>query len=354
MYQQPKLKEVSKAKHRILERYFPAWAKILGSQYSTLVYVDCFAGAGSYAGGEPGSPLVILNKATELVQTSTTRFAIVCIFVEKDADAASILQSEIPQNLPDRVNAIVLNEDAHDFVPKLLQLLPDGIPTFFFIDPYGHPITIPIMNQILQRPRTEILLNMMWWVLNIHLGNKRLWPRIDSMFGNHDWRHQPFMRLSRQQRELTFVDYFVSKLKADYALRFRIRFSPEDEVRGRNRTKYYLIHLSNHRKAVLVMKEVMWPIGDEEGTFDYSATGQGMLISRTPKVEELIGLLKETYCGSGKKLTFDQLREETWRLPFIEKHYREAIKELERANLVQVQRRDSKKDGIKGRDLLIF
>ena len=52
-----KLKEVSKAKHWILARYFPAWAKILGSRYNTLLYVDCFAGEGQYAQGEPGSPM---------------------------------------------------------------------------------------------------------------------------------------------------------------------------------------------------------------------------------------------------------------------------------------------------------
>jgi hypothetical protein len=102
------------------------------------------------------------------------------------------------------------------------------------------------------------------------------------------------------------------------------------------------------------MKEVMWPIGDEEGTFDYSARHQGVLFSSTPQVKELIEYLRQSYVGSGKQLTFDKLREETWMLPFIEKHYREALKTLEKENLIRIARVKSKKTGIKGEDIIIF
>jgi len=44
-----RLKEGSKAKHINLEKYFSAWAKILGSKYPKLIYLDCFAGAGRYS-----------------------------------------------------------------------------------------------------------------------------------------------------------------------------------------------------------------------------------------------------------------------------------------------------------------
>ena len=348
------LKEVSKAKLRILERYFPAWAKILGSRYPTLVYVDCFAGAGRYAGGEDGSPLRILDKAVKLVQRPNNHLRFICIFVEKNAEAAAQLRSAIPTHLPQQLQVHVLNKDAHGFVPQLLQTMPPGVPAFFFVDPFGYPLTIPVMNEILERPRTEILVNLMWWSINMGLSNNKLRQRIDAMFGDDRWQQQPFMSLTGYERESQFLRYFCSKMKAQYSLTFRIRFSPEDNVRDRDRTKYYLIHLSNHPKAVLLMKEVMWPIGDEAGTFDYSASSQGILISRTPTVQELRAVLEQRYCYSGEKLTFDELREDTWYLPFIESHYREAIRLLEQANLVQIVRIDSKRTGLKGRDLLIF
>lgn len=354
MSQQNQLKEVSKAKHYILKKYFPAWARILGSRNPTLVYVDCFAGAGRYAGGEEGSPLIILNQAKKLAEKS--KFGILAIFVEKDANTAEILRSQIPKNLPNRVKAMVLNEDAHNFVQEFLNVLPEGMPTFFFIDPYGHPLAIPIINEILSKERTEVFLNLMWYAMNMHLNNPRTKGAITKMFGgDSNWLDAPFMEQSGIERENAFIDYFLSKLNAKYELKFRIKFSPEDRVPGgEHRTKYYLIHLSNHPKAALLMKEVMWRIGDEEGTFDYSARHQGVLFSHTPQVDELANYLKQHYCYSGKELTFDKLREETWALPFIEKHYREVIKQMESNGEVLVDRIESKKTGIKGKDHLTF
>jgi three-Cys-motif partner protein len=349
----PKLKEVSKAKHRILEKYFPAWAQILGSRNLNLVYVDCFAGFGQYAQGEEGSPLLIIRRAQEVVEKANGRFSIHAIFVEKDAQAARALQSHIPGDLPVHMNVHVLNEDAHDFVPKLLGALPNGMPAFFFVDPYGHPLTIPVMNQILSRPRTEILLTLMWYAINMHLNNLQTEAAITRMFGGEQWKSQSFMKMSGSEREKDFVQYFLSQLNAKYKLSFRVRFGQEDKVpAGERRTKYYLIHLSNHPKAVLLMKEVMWPLGDEMGTFDYSATLQQRLFSQTPTLEKLIDYLRQ-HC-SGKTLTFEQLREETWDSPFIEKHYREAVKKLEKCGEVRVVRCESKKSGVSGRDRISF
>ena len=98
----------------------------------------------------------------------------------------------------------------------------------------------------------------------------------------------------------------------------------------------------------------MWDLGDEEGTFDYSASHQGVLISRAPQVEELVEYLQKTFVGSGREITFLQLQEETYRLPFIEKHYRESIKQMEANGKIKINRIESKKTGIKGRDMIIF
>jgi GMT-like protein len=110
--------------------------------------------------------------------------------------------------------------------------------------------------------------------------------------------------------------------------------------------------VSNHPKAVLLMKEVMWPLGDEDGTFDFSGEEQGVLISRSPKEEELRDILLRQF--KGRALAFDEVREATWRLPFIEKHYRSVIKALEAKGSVTVTRVTSKKTGLKGQDLVNF
>ena len=99
------------------------------------------------------------------------------------------------------------------------------------------------------------------------------------------------------------------------------------------------------------MKEVMWPLGDEEGTFEYSGEAQKMLISRTPTNQELQDILLRDFAG--KEFSFDELRERTWNLQFVEKHYRAVLKMLEDKQIT-ITRVTSKKTGIKGRDLIRF
>ena len=118
------------------------------------------------------------------------------------------------------------------------------------------------------------------------------------------------------------------------------------------RTKYYLIHASNSLKAVLLMKDVMWPLGDEEGTFDFSGDSQGVLISQTPQTEELKAILLREFAGL--QVAFDDIRGKTWSLPFMEKHYRNVLQDLRSSGIVEVTTVTSKGKGLTGRDLVRF
>jgi len=66
----------------------------------------------------------------------------------------------------------------------------------------------------------------------------------------------------------------------------------------------------------------MWKLGDEEGTFDYSASSQEILFSSTPNVDQFIDYLNTYYVGTNKNIEFTELQIETYKLPFIQKHYR--------------------------------
>jgi hypothetical protein len=78
----------------------------------------------------------------------------------------------------------------------------------------------------------------------------------------------------------------------------------------------------------------------------------GVLISRTPQANELRQILLREFAG--KELAFDDIREQTWKLPFVEKHYREVIKNLRAEGIVAVIPVSSKKSGLKERDLVRF
>jgi hypothetical protein len=245
----------------------------------------------------------------------------------------------------------IISEDSNTFVQDLLGKTTSSDPSFFMIDPYGHPMSIPLINQILARQRTETLINVMWYQINRDLANPLVHNQLNRLFGDTSWRDQPFMNESGFRREQGFLSFFRTQLKADYALTFRICFDSEDKMRGR-RTKYYLLHASNHPKAILLMKEIMWPLGDEDGTFEFSGVAQGILISKSPKESDLQEILLEKFAG--QRIGFDQLRERTCELPFMEKHYRSLLQRLRAEGVIKVTPVTSKKNGLRGADLIEF
>jgi len=350
------LKQVSRIKHIILQKYLPSWEVILGFNNRRLCYFDCYAGPGVYEfQGQKvdGSPIIAVRKAQEFLAKAKDHQMTV-ILVEKDEKQRASLDTELKGVQPygERLQVHVMAEDVKEFVPKLLGQVPNLAPSFFMVDPYGHPLTVPLLNDILKRPQTEALINFMYYRINMDAGNEKVQHHLDEMFGGGDWRTQAFLKESGWKREQGFLEYFKSKIKAQYKLQFRIRFDVEDGVSA-SRTKYYLIHASNHPKAALLMKEVMWPLGDEEGLFDFSGEKHGMLFSSSPREEELRAALLREYVG--KEVEFDHLREETWDLPFIEKHYRSVVKQLKQEGLVTTTPVTSKTDrGLRERDRVRF
>jgi three-Cys-motif partner protein len=348
------LKRVSRVKHIILQKYFPAWAKILGSYSSQLAYIDCFAGPGQYEMDQnlvEGSPVIAVREAIALVQRHHVQ-KLLLYLIDEDQRQVSQLEGCLRsmQPYPPNLAVEVTRGDAGSLVPQFLSRLADRAPAFLLIDPYGHPLPLPMIRDILQRPRTETLINVMWFQINRDLSNPKVESRLNDLFGNGDWQKQPFMTNHGSGRERGFLEYFRAQLGAKYVLSFRVRYDPEDSTGG-HRTKFYLLHASNHLKAALLMKEVMWPLGDEEGTFDYSGTFQGVLISSTPKETELADILLRMF--KGKELTFDEICERTLELPYVPKHYRSVLRSLE-GREIKIIRVVSKKSGITGADRILF
>jgi three-Cys-motif partner protein len=339
----------------MLSNYLPSWAVILGSANRRMNYFDCFAGPGRYefeGDAVDGSP-VIAVKAAKAFLESHVNHSLNILLTENNEEQAQLLDRHLEPLKPYPKNLAVelVTENSKTFIPDLLARIPSLAPSFFMIDPYGHPLSLPVINNILSRQRTEVLVTLMWYRINMDLSNPAVQVNVDRLFGDQQWRRQPFMNAKGVVRENGFLNYFVSKLAAKYVLPFRIGYDPEDKVKG-ERTKYYLLHASNHPSALLLMKEVMWPLGDEDGTFDFSGESQGVLISRTPQANELRQILLRQFAG--KQLSFDNIREQTWQLPFVEKHYREVIQELRTEGIVMVTPVSSKKSGLKKRDLVRF
>jgi three-Cys-motif partner protein len=352
------LKPVSRIKHQILTRYLPSWATILGSAFNKLYYVDCFAGPGRYeTGGEEvdGSPIIAVKAGKEFAEKNPGK-KLGIVLVEDDAaqleHLTDCLNATHPH--PENFKVAIKLADSRAIVPRVIAGIKarKSAPSFFLVDPYGHPLSIPTMNDILTMPRSELLINLMWYRINMNMTNDAVVHHITELFGDEEWKRQPFNDHHGARREKEFLEYFCGRLFAQYVRSFRIRYDAREDRGGGNRTKYYLIHASNSSKAVSLMKEVMWPLGDEEGTFDFSGDSQGVLISQTPQEDELKTILLREFAG--QQVAFDEICGKTWSLPFIEKHYRSVLQALRSSGVVEVTPVTSKGKGLAGRDLVRF
>jgi three-Cys-motif partner protein len=302
-----------------------------------------------------GSPIIAVKAGKEYA-TKNPNKKLGMVLVDDDTaqfeQLGKCLVSTHPH--PDNFKVVARFADSRALIPKVIAGIKTrkSAPSFFLVDPYGHPHSIPTMNDILALPRSELLINLMWYRINMDMSNSSVLHRVTGLFGDEGWKERPFISQRGTDREEGFLSYFRSRLSAQYVLPFRIQYDAyEDRVSG-NRTKYYLIHASNSLKAVLLMKEVMWPLGDEEGTFDFSGTAQPTLISQTPEVDDLKAILLREF--KGQQLAFDDIRGKTWSLPFLEKHYRSALQELRSSGAVEVIPVSSKGKGLAGRDLVRF
>jgi three-Cys-motif partner protein len=233
----PHIKRVSRIKHAILHGYLPAWARILGSVNRRVCYFDCYAGPGEYEfGGNrvEGSPLIAVRTASRYVAAKPGRLMSV-VLIERDAAEASVLEERLRGGgdpHPEGLNVRILRGDSGNLIGDLLRDVGQLAPSFFMIDPYGHPLAVPLVNQILDRERTEALITLMWYRINMDLGNPSVLHLLDRLFGDSSWRSQQFMRESGRIREDHFLEFFSSRLHGMFVLPFRIGFDPEDGIAG--------------------------------------------------------------------------------------------------------------------------
>lgn len=135
----PHIKQVSRIKHAILERYFPLWAMILGSAHRHLCYFDCYAGRGRYEfQGEAvdGSPIIAVRAAKGFAE-SRTNHKLSLTLIEQNRQQVQHLESHLTplQPYPRNLDVCVLNEDSETFVQDMLAKARDIAPSFFLIIP---------------------------------------------------------------------------------------------------------------------------------------------------------------------------------------------------------------------------
>jgi three-Cys-motif partner protein len=333
----------TQAKHEILGRYLQAWTAILSlGKFSTIAYVDGFAGPGVYEKGELGSPIIALNAALEQqrqhpAMASTT---LLFLFIEQKKDRAERLQEnvkglELPQNFHVKVvGGTSFEQGFRDILMnwflKQKKPLP---PTFAFIDPFGWTgVPFNLVKELLSFDSCEVLFNFMYEEINRFILHPDQTKNFDELFGTETWRDAAGIS-DKDARRAFFHDLYARQLRGAAGARYVRAF----EMRNQNdATDYFLFFATNNRKGIQKMKEAMWKV-DESGSFQFSDATAAQLVFPFTKVPDFAALRRAVVARfAGQVTTVADVEEFVLAdTPFHTSHYkRQVLAELERDGMV--------------------
>jgi len=260
-------KEHTRVKHVLLDKYLGGWLPILGSFHPKLLIVDGFAGRGEYTDGSEGSPVIILNKAEELISAGRVS-DVVCWFVEQNADNFSTLKSIIDRTAPayPSVKVGISDQPFENVVKDAIENTNGNIvPSFWFIDPFGFTgMSFDTVTQIMALPRSEVFITLMLRDIGRFLSHPDLDDTFDRLFGTDSWRDIVSSKMSGEAKEQALRDLYVDQLRAIGGKVTLFRVCMDEKLQ----TLYFMIHATKHPRGRWLMKDVMHQQG-ANGVFAY-------------------------------------------------------------------------------------
>jgi len=366
-------REHTRVKHELLRKYLYAWIIKLGKFHRKILFFDGFAGRGEYIDentGEiltVGSPIIALQLADELLQVCEQKEhppyfdKFICIAIEKDKENFENLQRVISREkekirFKGKIEIQLINDEFANVVDEVVKEVGERIaPSFFFIDPFGFSgIPFEAVKSILSLPRTEIFFTFMGRDINRFLGLPQVERHLDVLYPTPEWR-DIYKMDDWRERDKALLNLYIKSLHevagVKYVWPFRVCMDEKYQ------TLYYLIHATNHFHGLKIMKDIMYNLcasgefawlGPKESLYRY----QQKLFDDT--IPSLQGYLLKRFEGEPK--TFEEILEETYQdTRFVERQYRQALKELEKERKIKVERVTSKTTrGLGGEDKIIF
>jgi len=278
------IEEHTKIKHQLLSDYLGVWLPIMYSQQSLigkdkkLVYVDGFAGPGEYWSDSKknskvnGSPVIAAEKANIYIdQDKTRKFLIIAIDCNKRCvdNLQPILQQINRHNQSWHVLHTTFEQGMDELFSYLEKNHANIAPAFFFIDPFGYSgFTMDTMVRILKQPRTELFINFMHYDINRFLEAGHSQEHLEALFGCDEYKNAA--NLNSDEKTSYLIDLYCKKLKHKSNGIYILPFRMNTPGQGR-RPRYFLVHVSQHIKALKAMKDRMAKASSQ--SFRFEAVG---------------------------------------------------------------------------------
>jgi len=307
------------AKHQILKAYLNAWMPImsrqsqhLGIANTRLLFVDGFAGPGSYTGGQEGSPILALK----LVLSHSHQFNIPVrfLFIEENKKRYGLLLEEIKKyetqlEESPRVEShleicgdceIVLNNWLDDLAASGENLGP----AIFFLDQCGFSdVSMKLVERIMSQPLCEVFSYLNWDHMNRFIQDNTKWPSITKAFGGEEWKG--VFNIEQSRKAGFMLEKYKCAIKERANSKYLWNFAMCDE---NGKLLYWLFFCTNNLRGLEEMKRAMWQV-DKTGGFRFSDSDNPCQLSLFQNCTEeiLAGELKARL--SGQILTVEKIKE---------------------------------------------
>ena len=260
-------REQALVKHALLKSYLEKLVLIIGMSarkagHVEICFVDCFAGPWGAPNDDLEGTSISLSLKTlaackEKLATLAVDATMRALYVEKDLDAFGQLSKFLNSKAPPSVGHACQHGDFVDLRNDILRWCGPGAFAFFFVDPKGwKDIVIETMRPLLQRPRSEFLINFAYNFIN-RTASMAIWQdAMTKLLGST----VKLDGLQPAQREEALVNAYRAGLKACVP-------AGRSEYRARSayvtvldplqrRTKYHLVYLTCHATGIVEFMEI--------------------------------------------------------------------------------------------------
>jgi three-Cys-motif partner protein len=248
------------AKHEILTRYLDAWFPILASWNTKVLFIDGFAGPGTYTGGEPGSPLLAVGAARKrenMLKNSTVMF----LFNEADKarhDELHARLDEVETELPKNFQLYIQHGEFADFAQQMVINRGDRrlVPTFAFVDPFGWAgVPLKLIADLTRDQRSELFILFSFNSVNRWIKHPKQQHNMRDLFGCDDYLRADGM--PPPQRKEFLASLYEQQLRDVGKFLYISRF---EMIEKTGHTSYFLYHCPRSLKGLGVMRSAMWKI----------------------------------------------------------------------------------------------
>lgn len=283
---------LQRTKHELIRQYLGGWFAKLGSWAGRVIYFDTHAGRGSHVTGQLGSPLVALN--TLLTHGHRERLLRNCefcfYFIERDEENKQALDAEVAAQgaLPRNVVIETVPADCFSLLDGLVGDLREAgnrmAPAFVFVDPYGFKVPGGLLRDLMQAGSVELFVNVIWRELDMAIAQARkgtapgFVPTLDEIFGGPEWIERVVSE-DFDVRADQAIDLLAENVSAKWATSLRM-------LGDNQKTRYLLLHLTNHDEGRVLMKDCMWKVCPEGGFYARKGNQQ-LLIQPAPDLRPL-------------------------------------------------------------------